>query len=178
VTTANGRAFTQIVIVLETPRLILRHYVTADVDALSEVLCDRENMRYYPNPFVRADVEAWIEKNLRRYREHGLGRWALVLKADRKFAGDCGLVHQQVDGATEVEVGYALARNYQGQGLATEAARACLDYAFSDLGLQRVISLIRPENLPSRRVAERNGMSVEKETIFVGLPHLVYVAQK
>jgi RimJ/RimL family protein N-acetyltransferase len=101
-----------------------------------------------------------------------------VLKADRKFAGDCGLVHQQVDGATEVEVGYALARNYQGQGLATEAARACLDYAFSDLGLQRVISLIRPENLPSRRVAERNGMSVEKETIFVGLPHLVYVAQK
>jgi [ribosomal protein S5]-alanine N-acetyltransferase len=62
--------------------------------------------------------------------------------------------------------------------LATEAARACLDYAFSNLGLQRVISLIRPENLPSRRVAERNGMSVEKETIFVGLPHLVYVAQK
>ena len=165
-------------IVLETPRLLLRHYVPADADALSEVLCDRENMRYYPNPFERADVEAWIEKCLRRYREDGIGRWALVLKPDGKFAGDCGLVPQQVDGATEIEVGYALARIYQGQGLATEAARACLDYAFSNLGLQRVISLIRPENLPSRRVAERNGMSVEKETIFVGLPHLVYVAQK
>jgi len=166
------------VIVLETPRLLLRHYVPADADALSEVLCDRENMRYYPNPFERADVEAWIEKSLRRYREDGIGRWALVLKADGKFAGDCGLVPQQVDGATEIEVGYALARIYQGQGLATEAARACLDYAFSNLGLQRVISLIRPENVPSRRVAERNGMSVEKETIFVGLPHLVYLAQK
>jgi ribosomal-protein-alanine N-acetyltransferase len=166
------------VIVLETPRLILRHYVPEDVDDLSEVLCDRENMRYYPNPFARADVAAWIEKCLRRYREDGIGLWALILKADHQFVGDCGLALQQVDGVIETEVGYHLARRHQGQGLATEAARACLDYASSNLGLQRVISLIRPENLPSRRVAERNGMSVEKETIFVGLPHLVYVAQK
>jgi [ribosomal protein S5]-alanine N-acetyltransferase len=166
------------VIVLETPRLILRHYVPEDVDALSEVLCDRENMRYYPNPFERADVEAWIEKCLRRYREDGIGLWALILKAGDQFAGDCGLALQEVDGVIETEVGYHLARRHQGQGLATEAARACLDYAFSNLRLQRVISLIRPENLPSRRVAERNGMSIEKETTFVGLPHLVYLAQK
>lgn len=165
-------------IVLETPRLLLRHYVPSDVDALSEVLCDRENTRYYPNPFARADVEAWIEKCLRRYREDGIALWALILKADHQFAGDCGLALQEVDGVIETEVGYHLARRHQGQGLATEAARACLDYAFSNLGLQRVISLIRPENLPSRRVAERNGMSVEKETIFVGMPHLVYLAQK
>jgi len=166
------------VIVLETPRLILRHFVPEDVDALSEVLCDRENMRYYPNPFARADVEAWIEKTLGRYRDDGIGLWALILKAGHQFAGDCGLMLQHVDGAIETEVGYHLARRHQGQGLATEAARTCLDHAFSTLGLERVISLIRPENLPSRRVAERNGMSVEKETIFVGLPHLVYVAQK
>ena len=170
-------------IVLETPRLILRHLVPEDVDALSEVLCDRENMRYYPNPFARADVEAWIEKTLRRYRDDGIGLWALILKASHKkaghqFAGDCGLMLQHVDGVIETEVGYHLARHHQGQGLATEAARACLDHAFSTLGRQRVISLIRPENVPSRRVAERNGMSVEKETMFVELPHLVYVAQK
>ena len=164
-------------IVLETPRLLLRHYAPDDADALSEVLCDRENMRYYPNPFERADVEAWIEKSMRRYAEEGTALWAMILKPNGEFAGDCGLTRQQVDDVTELEVGYHLARRYQGQGLATEAARACLDYAFSNLGLQRVISLIRPENLPSRRVAERNGMSVEKETIFVGLPHLVYVAR-
>ena len=64
----------------------------------------------------------------------------------------------------------------QGRGIATEAARACMNYAFIELGEDRVISLIRPENLPSRRVAERNGMAVEKETDFLGLPHLVYVA--
>jgi RimJ/RimL family protein N-acetyltransferase len=102
----------------------------------------------------------------------------MILKPDGEFAGDCGLTRQPVDDVTEMEVGYHLARRHQGQGLATEAARACLDYAFSNLGLHRVISLIRPENLPSRRVAERNGMSVEKQTIFAGLPHVVYVAQK
>ena len=97
-----------------------------------------------------------------------------VLKADGQLAGDCGLMRQKVDGVTETEVGYHLARRFQGQGLATEAARACIDHAFSELGLLRVISLIRPENGPSRRVAERNGMSIEKEAIFAALPHLVY----
>jgi RimJ/RimL family protein N-acetyltransferase len=166
------------VIVLETPRLILRRYVPEDVDALSEALCDRENMRFYPRAFAREDVEAWVERNLRRYEDHGIGRWALTLKPDGTFPGDCGLVRQTVDGVAEIEVGYVLARRFQGQGLATEAARACVDHAFSALGLDRVISLIRAENTPSRRVAERNGMTIEKETIFVELPHLVYVAQK
>lgn len=53
-----------------------------------------------------------------------------------------------------------------------------MNYAFNTLGETRIISLIRPENLPSRRVAERNGMAVEKETEFVGLPHLVYVTRR
>ncbi len=83
----------------------------------------------------------------------------------------------EVDGTKEIEVGYALARHAQGHGIATEAARACMNYAFTTLGEERIISLIRPENLPSRRVAERNGMAVEKETDFLGLPHLVYSAK-
>ena len=93
-----------------------------------------------------------------------------------ELSGYCGLVRREIDGAKEIEVGYTLARSAQGRGIATEAARACMNYAFHELGENRVISLIRPENLPSRRVAERNGMTVEKETDFLGLPHLVYVA--
>ena len=84
----------------------------------------------------------------------------------------------EIDGTKEIEVGYALARYAQGQGIATEAARVCMNYAFTTLREGRIISLIRPENLPSRRVAERNGMAVEKETEFVGLPHLVYAARR
>ena len=141
------------------------------------MLCDRDNMRFFANRFERKDAEERIQKNLRRYAEDGIGQWALLLKPGNKFAGYCGLVRQEIDGIREIEVGYALARQAQGQGIATEAARACMNYAFTTLGEERIISLIRPENLLSRRVAERNGMAVEKETEFVGLPHLVYAAK-
>ena len=165
-------------IVVETPRLLLRHYTLDDIDALAEVLCDHENMRFFANRFERKDAEDRIQKNLRRYAEDGIGQWALLLKPKNKFAGYCGLVRQEIDGNREIEVGYSLARHAQGQGIATEAARACMNYGFTTLGEDRIISLIRPENIPSWRVAERNGMAVEKETEFVGLPHLVYVAHR
>lgn len=162
-------------IVIETPRLFLRHYTLDDIDALAEVLCDHDNMRFFPNRFERKDAEEWIQKNLRRYAEDGVGGWALIMKPDNKFGGYCGLVRREIDGVKEIEVGYGLGRHAQGQGIATEAARACMNYAFATLGQERVISLIRPENLPSRRVAERNRMAVEKEVDFLELPHLVYV---
>jgi RimJ/RimL family protein N-acetyltransferase len=169
------------VIILETARLLLRRYTLADVDALSEVICDHDNMRFFPKRFEREDAVDWIEKNLQRYAEDGVGGWALILKSGdgrEIFGGYCGLAYRDVDGARELEVGYALARRCQGQGLATEGARACMDYAFTQLKIDRVISLIRPENLPSRRVAERNGMAVEKETEWAGEPHLVYVGRR
>lgn len=165
-------------IVIETPRLLLRHFALDDVDSLAEVLCDHDNMRFFPNHFERKDAEEWIQKNRRRYAEDGIGGWALVLKPDNKFVGYCGLVRREIDGAKEIEVAYGLARHAQGQGIATEAARACMNYAFTTLGEDRIISLIRAENLPSRRVAERNGLTVEKEIDFQGLPHLVYAARR
>jgi ribosomal-protein-alanine N-acetyltransferase len=79
-----------------------------------------------------------------------------------------------VDGAEEIEIGYRLDPKYWGLGLATEAARAVRDHAFSDLKLDHVISLIHPENVASRRVAEKNGMVVEKETVFRGFPTIVF----
>ena len=162
------------VVVLETPRLILRQFVAEDAEALAEVLCDRDNMRFYPEPFTRADCDRWIEKSLWRYREQGHGLWAAIGKSDGQFLGDCGLAIQDVNGVEETEVGYHLARRFQGRGFATEAARACMQFAFVTLKRPRVISLIRPDNLRSRRVAERNGMGVTGETEWAGLPHLIY----
>ena len=160
-------------IVIETPRLLMRHYTLDDVDALAEVLCDHDNMRFFPNRVERKDAEEWIQKNMRRYADDGVGGWALILKPNNKFAGYSGLVRREVDNSREIEVGYALARHVQGQGIATEAARACMNYAFTTLGEDRIVSLIRPENHASRRVAERNGLAVEKEIDLQGLPHLV-----
>ncbi|HXX00796.1 MAG TPA: GNAT family N-acetyltransferase [Candidatus Acidoferrales bacterium] len=160
--------------ILETSRLILREFSPLDADALALVLSDPETMRYYPAALDRAGVEQWIARNMLRYAEHGHGLWAMVLKSTGEMIGDCGLTVQNVDGIDEVEIGYHVLRNLWGQGLAAEAAQACRDYGFARLPVERVISLIRPENLPSRRVAEKNRMMVWKEVMWRGLPHLVY----
>jgi RimJ/RimL family protein N-acetyltransferase len=163
-------------LILETERLILREFTPADVDDLARTLTDRENMRFYPDAFQLADVEEWIERSRRRYATEGTGLWAVVLKETSELIGDCGLVRQTVDGIEELEIGYHLERAHQGHGYATEAARACRDYGFQKLGRSRLISLIQPAHTRSRRVAERNGLFIEKETTFHGLRHLVYVA--
>jgi [ribosomal protein S5]-alanine N-acetyltransferase len=148
------------------------------VDELALVLSDAETMRFYPAPFDRAGVEEWIARNRRRYADHGYGLWAMVLKTSGEVIGDCGLTVQNVDGVDEVEIGYHVRRDFWGQGLATEAARACRDYGFTKLQVKRLISLIRQENVPSRRVAEKNGMTVWKEVSWHGLTHLVYAVRR
>jgi RimJ/RimL family protein N-acetyltransferase len=164
--------------ILETPRLILREFVPNDADALARLISDPETMRFYPAPFDRAGVEQWIARNMRRYAEDGHGLWAMLLKASGELIGDCGLTVQEVDGVKEIEVGYHVRRDLWGQGLAPEAARACRDYGFVRLRVARLISLIRPENLPSRRVAEKSGMTLWKEVVWRGLPHLVYAVRR
>jgi len=126
-----------------------------------------------PPPFDRADVENWIARNRYRYAKDGHGLWAMILKSTGELIGDCGLTVQDVDGAKEVEIGYHVRRDHWGRGLATEAACACRDYGFSRYA-NRLVSIIRPENLPSRRVAEKIGMNVWKEVLRATLPHLVY----
>ncbi len=165
-------------LILETPRLRLRTLVPEDVDALARVLSDPETMRYYPAPLDHYGVAEWIARNCRRYEKDGHGLWAMVLKSTGELIGDCGLTVQAVDGRDEVEIGYHTRRDYWGQGLATEAARACREYGFKTLSVDRLISLIRPENLPSRRVAEKNGMHVPKQVMWRDLPHLVYAIDR
>jgi ribosomal-protein-alanine N-acetyltransferase len=160
--------------ILETQRLRLREFVPEDADALALVISDAETMRYYPTLFDRPGVEEWIARNRRRYAENGHGLWAMILKSTGDMIGDCGVTVQQVDGADELEVGYHLHRDHWRQGYATEAAQACRDWAFSNRNVDHVISLIRPKNMPSRHVAERNGMTIWKEIIWRGLPHCVY----
>lgn len=161
-------------IVLETPRLILREFVPEDVDALAKVICDSETTKYYPVTFDRAATVEWIERNRLRYAMDGFGLWAMILKQTGELVGDCGLTRQDVNGTSEIEIGYHVRRDLWGQGLATEAARACREYGFAKLEAERLISLIRPENLPSRRVAEKNRMRITNEISWRGLKHYVY----
>ena len=158
--------------------MILREFLPADADALALVLSDPETMRFYPAPYDRAGVEDWITRNIRRYAAEGHGLYAMVLKASGELIGDCGLTIQEVDGGGETEIGYHVRRDLWGQGLATEAARACRDLGFARWPVERIVSLIRPENVPSCRVAEKNGMSVWKSVMRKNLLHLVYAIRR
>jgi [ribosomal protein S5]-alanine N-acetyltransferase len=164
--------------VLETQRLVLREFQFEDLDALAAILCDRETMRYYPASFDRAAVADWIRRNRTRYANDGYGLWAMILKSTRELIGDCGLVRQSVDAVDEIEIGYHVRRDLWNQGYASEAARACRDYGFAKLKVDRLISLIRPENFASRRVAEKNGMTIWKEVTKVDLLHYVYAIKR
>jgi [ribosomal protein S5]-alanine N-acetyltransferase len=159
---------------LETSRLLLREFEPADAADLAKIVSDPETMRFYPHPYDRAGVEEWIARNRRRYKDDGVGLWAMDSKTTGKLVGDCGIILQEVDGEKLYEIGYHLRRDHWGHGLATEAAVACRDWAFANLNADRLISLIRPANLPSRRVAERVGMSFWKEVTWSGLSHCVY----
>lgn len=164
--------------IFETSRLILREFRPDDVDALALTLSDVETMRFYPAPFDRAAVQDWIFHNRVRYQKDGHGLWAMLLKSSGQLIGDCGLTVQEVDGTNEIEIGYHVRRDLWGRGLATEAARSCRDLGFARLPVERLISLIRPENLQSRRVAEKNGMTIWKEAIRLNLPHIVYAIRR
>jgi [ribosomal protein S5]-alanine N-acetyltransferase len=165
-------------ITLETSRLVLRELEPTDLDALCAVISDPLTMRFYPQQFNRAAVAEWIERNRKRYAQDGHGLWAMILKKSDELIGDCGLVRQHVDEVDETEIGYHVRRDMWGRGFATEAASACRDYGFGQLTRERLISLIRPENLQSRRVAEKVGLVRWKEVMHHEVLHYVYCIQR
>lgn len=161
-------------IILETERLLLRRITHDDLDDLLQIWGDPETMLLFPRTLNRQEMSEWIERNLKRYEEFGHGIWAVLLKEGQQFVGDCGLVIQDVEGVQELEVGYHFNKTFWGRGLAAEAARGCMEYARTKLKQSRIISMIRPENLASRRVAERNGLIIEKEVFWRGYQHYIY----
>jgi [ribosomal protein S5]-alanine N-acetyltransferase len=158
---------------IETERLVLRPLTLDDEPALAAVLSDAEAMRWYPRAFTQDEVRAWIERQIGRY-PGGSGLLGLVEKQTGRLIGDCGAVWQDVEGRAELEIAYHVNRERWNQGFATEAARAVIDDAFRRFDVERVVSMIRPENAASRRVAEKNGLMVERVVFWRGYDHCVY----
>lgn len=164
-------------VILRTPRLLLREMHRGDLDFMAEMLGDPEVMRFYPKTENREGAAASIQRQLDRYATDGYGPWLVLNNETDQPLGRVGLLRQVVDEVEEVEVGYMIHRPFWRQGFAFEAAAACRDYAFATLGRARVISLIRPENLPSQAVARKLGMTPEKEIMHWELRHLVFAMQ-
>jgi ribosomal-protein-alanine N-acetyltransferase len=160
---------------IETPRLILRPMQAEDSAELLSVFGDPKVMASFGHsPFDLPAMDAWVRRNLEHQDRYGYGLFAVVLRETGLLIGDCGLEHMQVDGKAETELGYDLRRDHWNRGLATEAATAVRDYAFTTLALPRVISLIRSTNAASRRVAEKIGMQPERVFSRAGHEYWVY----
>jgi ribosomal-protein-alanine N-acetyltransferase len=162
--------------ILETERLTLRRLTLDDLDALFALYRDPEIRRYFPEKTLtyqetKEELEWIIEVYYGRY---GYGLWATIYKETGEFIGRCGLLPWTIEERQEVEVAYLLDKRYWGQGLATEAAAAIRDYAFAHLPVSRLICLVDPENEASRKVAQKIGMTLEKEMILDGTSALVF----
>lgn len=159
-----------------TERLAFRPMTTDDLDDMAALLGDPDVMRHYPRPRTRDEAAGWIAWNQRLYQQEGHGLWILTLRATGEFVGDCGLTPQDVDGVTELEIGYHVRTAYQGRGLATEAAAACRDFARDVLAAPRLVAIVRPDNVPSQRVAEKIGLPFERDATSHDLPVRLYAA--
>jgi RimJ/RimL family protein N-acetyltransferase len=165
--------------ILETERLVLRRFRLTDLKALAVLYANPEVRKYFPEGTLtheqtREELEWFLNGHPRRPE---LGLWAAIHKPTKAFVGRCGLLPWTIEGREEVEVAYLMDPRYWGQGLATEAARAILEYGFGTLGCTRLISLIDPENTASRRVAERIGMHLERQVDGIDgdhVPTLIY----
>jgi RimJ/RimL family protein N-acetyltransferase len=156
---------------LETPHLILRAPEPGDLDALAAIFGDPEVMRFIGGGATktRDEIAAAIERFRKSIAETGLGAYTIVRKDTGEICGDAVLVHIPPSGvdwkntgvfSDDVEVGYRLGASHWGQGIATEAASALLEYAFdpSGLDLKRVVGVTHPENAASMRVLEKCGL--------------------
>jgi ribosomal-protein-alanine N-acetyltransferase len=160
--------------ILETSRLILRPFLDEDIGRLAELMANRDFMRFSLGPYTREQTQTVLQKFL-SWNQAGLpSQFAVIFRSNNALIGYCGFLHWHLDGADEIEIGYRLDPDYWNRGLASEAAQAVRDHAFRDLNLSKVISLIHPDNIASRRVAEKNGMKIERETVFRGFPTQVF----
>ena len=159
--------------ILETPRLILRELDLSDLDFVELMLSHPEVMHFFPKCLTREECEQWVLRQQARYSEDGYGYWMAVDKTSGDPVGQAGVVKAEVEGREEPSLGYIMHRLHWGRGYATEAAAACRDYVFDTLGRSRVITLVRPENLPSLGVALKIGLTIERRTIYARYEHFV-----
>jgi RimJ/RimL family protein N-acetyltransferase len=148
-------------IVIETPRLILRTWKDSDIEPFAAMNQDPEVMKFFPAILSPEESDSLINRQRQRFKEHGFCCYAVELKSTGEFIGFVGLAIPLFEAPfmPAVEIGWRIAKAYWNQGYATEAAKYVLNHAFNDLNLSEVVSFTAVQNLTSRRVMEKIGMT-------------------
>ena len=165
--------------IAETTNLTIRHFTLEDLDDLTFILGNPNVMEFSTKgPLSREETQVWLQERLQHYEHPGFSFWALIPKADDKLIGYCGLHPLQIDGHTEIEIGFRLDHAYWGQGLATEATETCRDYAFNKLAFSRIVAIIESQNTRSINVIDKLGMTYEKDTVYEDIPVQFYILNR
>ena len=157
----------------------MRPFTASDSDAIHAVYADPEVMRYVGHGAHRTTAET--ARALRGYadalRTRGYGFVAVVERSTGALVGDAGL-HPLAGRGPDVELGYTLARAAWGRGYATEMGAALVAHAFEALGMPRVMAQVEPDNVASRHVLEKLGMTERGVRLAYGRPHLLYAVDR
>lgn len=147
-------------VVLTTERLLLRHWRPDDREPFARMNADPRVMEHFPHPLSRQESDQLVARVDAHFLHHGFGPFALERRDSLEFIGFTGLYVPTFEAPFTpcVEIGWRLAPDSWGQGLATEAARAAVAYAFNVLALEELVSFTVPANQRSRRVMEKLGM--------------------
>lgn len=151
---------------LETQRLLLRQWKESDYPAFAHMSADAETMRYFPSVLTDEQSRDIADRCRELINQRGWGFWAVEVKETNEFAGFIGLhvPSAELPFSPCVEVGWRLARDFWGQGFATEGAQAALDFAFVELALTEVVAFTALKNKRSERVMQRLGMVRDEKT--------------
>ncbi|MDY6784950.1 MAG: GNAT family N-acetyltransferase [Cyanobacteriota bacterium] len=165
-------------VILETKRLLLRMFREDDFNDYAKIVGDPEIARYIGDGKPLSRFAAWrsMAVILGHWQLRGYGLWAVEERQSGNLIGRIGFFYPE--GWPGFEIGWVLSRSYWGRGYATEGAKVALDYGFRQLQQNRVISLIRPQNIKSVRVAERLGEKLEGKTIIFGKEALIYAISR
>lgn len=156
---------------IETPRLRLRPMESGDLNELVALHADPEVTEFI-RPLDRPAAEERLRRDEVEWSERGHGLLAVLDRRDGAFLGRCGLKYwPQFE---ETELGWALCRDAWGRGYATESARACAEWGFSQFDMPYLTAMIAPENVRSVRVAERLGLTPLRDDVLLGDPVVVY----
>ncbi len=157
-----------------TERLIAAPIRSDDLRELCLMHADPDVMKYMGGVRTEEETRLWLDNDLIHRNVHGFGLCVFRRKEDNKFVGRCGVRRVQVEGIDEVELGYALAAEFWGRGMAAEMARAILQLGFDQIGQENIVALVDEDNRASRRLAEKLGFRFERNTIWKSLPTLLY----
>lgn len=169
-------------IMLETERLRLRQFENGDLPALYEIMHKPEVMYAWEHGFTLEETREWLNHQITHFQLGGFGYMAILLKDTNTLIGQAGLHNTEIEGQPITEIGYIFDDTAWGKGYATEASKAVINFAFGEIGLEKLYATIRPENLPSIKVVERLGFKHESEYVKVyngkEMVHWIFIIER